>query len=126
MFNELREGMETSVEADWSIVRRRSVILSGKQDGKPYFRENFTDSLNEILECLKSHVSSFGPLARNSEWCLTLKSDAAKDLVMSAGSLKVRGGKFHVRSADKTQFAARVHWAPAFIPYLMHWRRHAR
>ena len=94
----------------------RSVILSGKQDGKPYVREDFTDSLNEILECLKIHVASFGPLARNSEWCLTLKSDAAKDLMMSAGTLKVRGCKFYVRSADKTQFAARVHWAPAFIP----------
>ena len=69
-----------------------------------------------ISECLKKHVASFGPLARNSEWCLTLKSDAAKDLVMSAGTLKVRGCTFYVRSADKTQFAARVHWAPAFIP----------
>ena len=35
---------------------------------------------------------------------------------MSAGTLKVRGCTFYVRSADKTQFAARVHWAPAFIP----------
>ncbi len=41
MFDELLEGMDTSVEADWSIVRRRSVILSGKQDGKPYVREDF-------------------------------------------------------------------------------------
>ena len=71
--------------------------------------------MNEILECLKIHVASFGPLARNSEWCLTT-SDDAKDLMMSAGTMKVRGCKFYVRSVDKTQFAARVHWAPAFIP----------
>ena len=44
-----RNGMETSVEADSG---RSSVILSRKQDGKPYVREDFTDSLNEILECL--------------------------------------------------------------------------
>ena len=78
-------GMESSVEdvrTDWSIVRRRAVILSGKQDGKPYVREDITDSLNVISECLKNHAASFGP-ARNSEWFLTLKSDAAKDLVMS-------------------------------------------
>ena len=30
--------------------------------------------------------------------------------------MKVRGCNFYVRSADKTQFAARVDWAPAFIP----------
>ena len=40
---------------------------------------------------LKNHVAAFGPLARNSEWCLSLKTDAAKDRVLSAGTLKVRG-----------------------------------
>ena len=38
------------------------------------------------------------------------------NLTKGAGALKVRGCNFYVRSADKTQFAARVHWAPAFIP----------
>ena len=101
---------------DWSIARRRSLILSGKKEGKPYVREDFTDCLNDVLEGLKNHVAAFGPLARNSEWCLTLKTDAAKDRVLSAGTLKVRGVTFHVRSADRTQFSARVHWAPSFIP----------
>ena len=111
--------MEASVEddgTDWAIVRRRSVILSGKKEGKPYVREDFTDSLNSILTCLKDHVAAFGPLARNSEWCLTLKSDAAKDIVLCAGTLSVRGVTFYVRSADKTQFSARVLWAPSYIP----------
>ena len=35
---------------------------------------------------------------------------------MSAGTLKVRGCTFYVRSPDKIHFAAQVHWAPAFIP----------
>ena len=76
----------------------------------------FSESLVSILESVKDNVASFGPLARNSEWFLSLKSDAAKDRMMSAGSLKVRGCTFYVRSADKTQFSARVHWAPPFIP----------
>ena len=111
--------MEASAEddgTDWAIVRRRSVILSGKKEGKPYVREDFTDSLNSILTCLKDHVAAFGPLARNSDWCLTLKSDAAKDIVLCAGTLSVRGVTFYVRSADKTQFSARVLWAPSYIP----------
>ena len=36
--------------------------------------------------------------------------------MLSAGSMKVRGTIFYVRSADKSQFPARVHWAPPFIP----------
>ena len=102
---------------DWAIARWRSLIRSGKKDGKPYVREDFTDCLNDVLEgLLKNHVAAFGPLARNSEWCLTLKTDADKDRALSAGTLKVRGVTFYVRSADRTQFPARVHWAPSFIP----------
>ena len=82
-------------ETDWAIARRRSLILSGKKDGKPYVREDFSECLVEVLEgSLNNHVAAFGPLARNSEWCLTLKTDAAKDRALSAGTLKVRGVTF--------------------------------
>ena len=69
-----------------------------------------------ILESVKENVAPFGPLARNSEWFLSLRSDVAKDKMLSAGSMKVRGTIFYVSSADKSQFPARVHWAPPFIP----------
>ena len=111
-----REMAAVDDETGWAVARRRSVILSGKKDGKRFVREDFTDSLNEILTCLKDHVVAFGPLARNSEWCLTLKTDAAKDIVLCAGTLSVRGCIFYVRSADKMQFSARVLWAPSYIP----------
>ena len=45
---------------DWSIARRRSPILSGKKEGKPYVREDFTDCLNDVLEGLKNRVWSLG------------------------------------------------------------------
>ena len=37
------------LDSDWSIVRRRSVILSEKQESRPYLRKAFSESLNEIL-----------------------------------------------------------------------------
>ena len=101
---------------DWAIIRRRSVIVSGKKEGKPFVREDFTDSLVSILENVKENLASFGPLARNSEWFLSLKTDVAKDNMLSAGSMKVRGTIFYISSADTSQFPARVHWAPPFIP----------
>ena len=81
---------------DWAIIRRRSVIVSGKKEGKPFVREDFTDSLVSILENVKENVASFGPLARNSEWFLSLKTDVAKDNMLSAGSMKVRGTIFYI------------------------------
>ena len=101
---------------DWAIASQLYIRGGGGKEGTPYVREDFTDSLNSILECLKNHVASIGPLARNSEWCLTLKSNAAKDLVLCTGILSVRGCTIYVRSADKIQFSARVSWAPSFIP----------
>ena len=101
---------------DWAIIRRRSVIVSGKKESKPFVREDFTDSLVSILENVKENLASFGPLARNSEWFLSLKTDVAKDNMLSAGSMKVRGTIFYISSADTSQFPARVHWAPPFIP----------
>ena len=37
-------------ETDWAIARRRSLILSGRKDGKPYVREDFSECLVEVLE----------------------------------------------------------------------------
>ena len=45
---------------DWAIITRRSVIVSGKKEGKPFVREDFTDSLLSILENVKENVASFG------------------------------------------------------------------
>ena len=65
-----REMAAVDDETGWAVARRRSVILSGKNlsgSFRIFVREDFTDSLNEILTCLKDHVAAFGPLARNSE-----------------------------------------------------------
>ena len=58
-----REMAAVDDETGWAVAIRRSVILSGKKDGKPFVREDFTDSLNEILTCLKDHVAALLPLA---------------------------------------------------------------
>ena len=102
---------------DCKVLERRSVILYGPMEGRSYFREDFSKGLVEVLGGpIKEHVLSFGPLSRNNEWYLCLRSDAAKDRLLSAGQCAVKGFVFKIRSADRSQFKVRVHWATPFLP----------
>ena len=105
-----------SSEDPWISARSRTLILSGDRAGTPYFREDFLEGLKQVLGEGISQIISFGPLSKNNEWFLMVKSEKARDQILAAGIVKVKGGVFRVRSADSTQFRVRVHWAPPFIP----------
>ncbi|KAI0229516.1 hypothetical protein LSAT2_020048, partial [Lamellibrachia satsuma] len=109
-----KDGM--SSEDQWTSARSRTLILSGDRAGTPYFREDFLNGLKLVLGDGISQIVSFGPLAKNTEWFLMVKSERARDNLLAAGVVKVKGGVFRVRSADSTQFRVRIHWAPPFIP----------
>ena len=67
--------------AEWKVLERRSVILSGPVEGRTYFHEDFVDGLQAVLTgAITNHVLSFGPLSRNNEWYLCLKTDAVKQV----------------------------------------------
>ena len=105
-----------STQDPWISARSRTLILSGDRAGTPYFREDFLNGLKLVLGDGISQIVSFGPLAKNTEWFLMVKSERARDNLLAAGVVKVKGGVFSVRSADSTQFRVRIHWAPPFIP----------
>ena len=105
-----------STQDTWISARSRTLILSGDRAGTPYFREDFLNGLKLVLGDGISQIVSFGPLAKNTEWFLMVKSERARDNLLAAGVVKVKGGVFRVRSADSTQFRVRIHWAPPFIP----------
>ena len=97
-------------------IRSRSVVLSGGYEGRPFFREDFLEGLTGILGIVKDEVICFGPLNRNSEWYLTLRTEVGKNAMLNAGLVKAKGYTFRIRSADRSQFRVRVHWAPPFVP----------
>ena len=105
-----------STQDPWISARSRTLILSGDRAGTPYFREDFLNGLKLVLGDGISQIVSFGPLAKNTEWFLMVKSERARDNLLAAGVVKVKGGVFRVRSADSTQFRVRIHWAPPYIP----------
>ena len=53
---------------------------------------------------ITDHVLSFGPLSKNNEWFLCLKTEAAKDHLLSAGFMKAKGYSFRIRSTDCYEF----------------------
>ena len=99
-------------------MRKLSLMLSGPKDGCTYKRKDFLPALEKIVEGkLGASIVSFGPLARNSEWHLAVKDQDIKDRFMAAACLSVKGYSFRVRSADRTQFVVRVHWAASRVPH---------
>ena len=105
-------------------MRKLSLIPSGPKDGCTYKREDFLPALEKIVEGkLGSSIVSFGPLARNTEWHLAVKDQNTKDRFMAAACLNVKGYSFRVRSADRTQFVVRVHWAADRTQFVVrvHW-----
>ena len=109
---------ECSLEDDdWETVQRYTVVLSGPKDGFPYSREDFRAPLTAVIGGeVSAHALSFGPCGMNSEWWLTLKDQESRDRLLLAGAIKVRNRYvFRIRSASKSQFVVRVHWAPPFM-----------
>ena len=81
-----------STQDPWISARSRTLILSGDRAGTPYFREDFLNGLKLVLGDGISQIVSFGPLAKNTEWFLMVKSERARDNLLAAGVVKVRGG----------------------------------
>ena len=102
---------------NWDDVPKYSVILSGpRAEGGAYKREDFLVGLGSLVGNVSTHVLSFGPFARNSEWYLVLQDQLSKDSMLLAGTMMAKGAQFCIQSADNSQFVVRVHWAPPFVP----------
>ena len=73
--------------------------------------------LESVIGKVGENVLSFGPLGRPWEWWLTVKTESCRDKLLLAGALKVGrvGHLFRVRSAAKSAFVVKVHWAPPFV-----------
>ena len=108
--------MAGSSAEDRLSMKRRSLILSAPRERRFFLREYFLGSLQSVIGRIQDNVVSFGPLAKNNEWHIVLKSEEAKNKLLSAGQLLVMGAVFWERSADSDQFKVRVLWAPPYLP----------
>ena len=98
----------TGTALEWRELKARTVVLSGPVKGQPY-RLALGGSVDDVL--------AFGPLNRNHEWHMTLKTEAAKQRLLDVERVTVKETcTFHVRSLLSPVTRVRVHWAPFYLP----------
>ena len=78
-------------------MKHRSLILSASREGRFFQREYLLASLQSVIGRIQDSIVSFGPLAKNNDWHIVLKTEEAKNKLLSAGQLHVKGLVFSVR-----------------------------
>ena len=116
LFLDRRVSIETKLGYSRDRLKDLSLIFTGPYDGRPYERADFKTAIEETTgEAVSTSVLAWCPLTRNREWYCTVHSSTAKQALLARGTLSVKVRQFKVKSADKRQFTARVHWAPVFV-----------
>ena len=102
---------------EWKRLRALTLVLAGPMKGQPYKTADFTGGLKAALGGSLVEVLAFGPLNRNFEWHVTVRTEAAKEKLLDKERLVVKETcVFHVRALVSPLTRVRVHWAPYYLP----------
>ena len=88
---------------------RKANLTKGTGALRRYIAEQDRDGVKTQLDRLKVLFTIFEQAHDTYQ--------ATKDKFMAASCLDVKGYSFRVRSADRTQFVVRVHWAAGRVPH---------
>ncbi|KAG0434231.1 hypothetical protein HPB47_019253 [Ixodes persulcatus] len=95
-------------------VATNSVILHCDVKGRPYRIQDFRDELRR-LEVLKD-LASAGPHQMNHVWMLRLHTLQAKQRLVDAKELTVKGGRCLVLDPSNVVVKLKLHWVPYDVP----------
>lgn len=95
-------------------IAMNCVILHCDVKGRPYRIQDFRDELLR-LQVLKDLVSA-GPHQMNHVWMLRLASLAAKQRLVDAKELTVKGGRCLVMDPANVEVRLKLHWVPYDVP----------
>lgn len=87
---------------------RRAVVLHGDMACRPYRLEDFRKPLGEAG--VLGEVARFGAYQMSHVWLLDLKTEAAKQKLLEAGQLAVKGHKCLVIDPFKQELRVKLHW----------------
>jgi hypothetical protein len=100
-----------------SVMRRTLLVRLPREFGRLYVREHFMTAFQEVgLEM--RFIEALGTLNSNSEWHVTLTTDAPETLLsnLCLKPLMIRGKRAQVSPIMGGISRVRVHWAPYFLP----------
>ena len=64
-------------------LKELSMVFQGSYEGWPYTRKAFSESLGAIFSPLGDYLFAMGPLNRNHEWYVTMKTQEVKDQLLA-------------------------------------------
>ena len=97
-------------------IRSRTVILNMDTRGKPYNRFDVAEALLESnVFSSPDEICCLGPLSRNAEWYITLRTEDLKRSLLNLGSLCVGRYSGSFRPAGCDEYKLRVHWLPPWV-----------
>ncbi|KAK2139025.1 hypothetical protein LSH36_2112g00001 [Paralvinella palmiformis] len=80
-------------------IRERTLKIHFDTKGKPYNRFDVGLALTQLVPAAK--LEHLGPLSRNAEWYVTLRSDEGKQKMLNAGEVVVNNFKGSFETVSK-------------------------
>ncbi|KAG0416271.1 hypothetical protein HPB47_006563 [Ixodes persulcatus] len=91
-----------------------SVFLHGDPSARPYRIDDFRDVLKDVVDM--NDVAGFGAFQFNHVWMITLHNAAAKEKLLHAAVLNVKGKTCLVIDSNVSEKSFKVHWVPVCVP----------
>lgn len=82
--------------------------------GRPYRIEDFRVPFLEVG--VLKEISGIGPYQMNHVWLIKLRTPEAREQLVTAGSIEVKGRFCAVIDPVKQEFTVKVHWVPFNVP----------
>lgn len=94
-------------------VTLNSVFLHCDVSGRPYKDDDFREELQRLS--VLSEVLAIGAYQMNHVWLVTLRSSAAKQLLVKARKLEVKKNMYLVVDPDRQDIRLKLLWVPFHV-----------
>ncbi|KAH7980616.1 hypothetical protein HPB49_017611 [Dermacentor silvarum] len=92
---------------------KECLFLHCNVTGRPYRLEDFRDPLQELG--LLKDVTGIGPFQITHVWLIKLRTPEAKEVLVNAGGLEVKGRFCAVIDPVQQDITLKVHWVPFHV-----------
>lgn len=95
-------------------VSLNTVVLHADINARPYKVEHFQEALSSVIK-IDTDVLAMGVYQMNHVWMVTLHSASAKEKLIKAKELDVKGSKCLVIDPNEKEIPVKLHWLPFYV-----------